>query len=511
MKRGHSIGSLVGYLFGPGKANEHRDQRIIAADDVLDLADGTRLDQPHHQERIRRLSADMDALRRLATVEPFRGWVWHCAISLPPDERLTDTQWAEAARMVVQRLKFTDDPEQGRAACRWIAVHHGPSKRGNDHIHLAVNLVREDGTFADPGRDKKAMARICGELERRFGLSVVEGRASRGMPTISRAELARVDSGQRDEPDRLTLARHVRAAEASARNEVEFVSELLAAGLLVQPRYGPGKATVTGYSVALPAPEGGKPVWFGGGKLAPDLTLPSLRTSWPATDPRHAADAWIAAHQRRSSRPATAPPPRLPSSSWEAAAAQVTAFTQSLKQVPPTDVSTWTDAAREAAGLYAVLWHRIERGPGPLAVTADGLARAGQSRTRPTRRRRPLHSVAHTARHAPIGRSERSRNGWVQLIRALIDLVFAIIDVLEARAQQRHAAALTAASNAQLSQIQRLPSAPDPDPELAEVRAAVSFLNDISPQDLLRRGSNPSTHRRTPAPPSREPDRGVGR
>ena len=36
----------------------------------------------------------------------------------------------------------------GKADCRWVAVRHGLSKAGNDHIHIAVNLVREDGAKA---------------------------------------------------------------------------------------------------------------------------------------------------------------------------------------------------------------------------------------------------------------------------------------------------------------------------------------------------------------------------
>jgi len=200
MERGCSIGGLVRYLFGLGEANEHRDQRVIAADVALEVPDGIRLDHSRDRDRLLRLSADMDAHRRLMAMAPEGGWVWHCAISLPPGEHLSDVQWAEVARIVVERLKFTGDEAKGRAACRWIAVHHGPSAGGNDHVHLAVNLVREDGTVASTDWDRKAMSRTCTYLERRFGLSVVEGRADRGMLSYSRAELARVASGQRTEP-----------------------------------------------------------------------------------------------------------------------------------------------------------------------------------------------------------------------------------------------------------------------------------------------------------------------
>ncbi len=38
---------------------------------------------------------------------------------------------------------------------------------------------------------------------------------------------------------------------------------------------------ITGYAVALPGQSAqGQPIWFGGGKLAPDLTLPQLQRRW---------------------------------------------------------------------------------------------------------------------------------------------------------------------------------------------------------------------------------------
>ncbi|MCD0447602.1 hypothetical protein LO762_00085 [Actinocorallia sp. API 0066] len=137
--------------------------------------------------------------------------------------------------------------------------------------------MREDGEVASPGWDRKQMSRICGELERRFGLSVVAGRVTGGMPSISRAETARVRDGLRPEPERLTLARHVRAAA--------LVAELTAGGALVRARRASGSRAVTGYAVALPPPEGKAPAWFGGGHLAPDLTLPRLRERWLTTLP----------------------------------------------------------------------------------------------------------------------------------------------------------------------------------------------------------------------------------
>lgn len=62
--------------------------------------------------------------------------------------------------------------------------------------------------------------------------------------------------------------------------------------MLVRVRYStrnPGQ--VTGYDVALAddTVRAGGPVWFGGGKLAADLSLPKLRARWDGVG---ATPAW---------------------------------------------------------------------------------------------------------------------------------------------------------------------------------------------------------------------------
>ena len=79
------------------------------------------------------------------------------------------------------------------------------------------------------------------------------------------------------------LRREVCTAAAGASTEQEFFTRLRQAGVLVRLRHSvanPGE--VTGYAVGLPqhAARDGGVIWYGGGKLAPDLTLPKLRTRW---------------------------------------------------------------------------------------------------------------------------------------------------------------------------------------------------------------------------------------
>jgi hypothetical protein len=177
-------------------------------------------------------------------------------------------------------MGFTE--ASGRAPCRWVGVRHGLSVGGNDHIHLVVNLFREDGTKARVWNDSRTVGRLCTKLEHRYGLRVVEGRPGAGIPALTRAETEIAQRTGQPEPPWRRLARTVRGCATTAGSEAEFVRRLRSAGLLARPRYGPGgREAVVGYSVALRPAAGETVVWFGGGRLGRDLTLPRLRALGP--------------------------------------------------------------------------------------------------------------------------------------------------------------------------------------------------------------------------------------
>src|SRR5690349_3127175 len=112
-KKGTDSVGLTRYLFGPGRFNEHTNQRIIACSPTFGILDGTRLHDQRHQLEIIRLGRRMDAHRKTLGVTKTGGHLWHCSISLPPGETLTDAQWAQAARDIVRGLDFDDDEENG--------------------------------------------------------------------------------------------------------------------------------------------------------------------------------------------------------------------------------------------------------------------------------------------------------------------------------------------------------------------------------------------------------------
>jgi hypothetical protein len=176
---------------------------------------------------------------------------------------------------------------------RWIAERHGP-----DHIHLVAMLARQDRTRPRIWNERYRVRDACLAAEERYGLrsTAPADRTAARRPT--RAETGKAERQHQDEPARLTLRRHVSTAAASASSTEEFFAKLEQAGVLFRKRYSvtnPGQ--VTGYAVALPGDttRNGDPVWYGGGKLAADLSWPRLAQRWtrPARpdSPLNAAEA----------------------------------------------------------------------------------------------------------------------------------------------------------------------------------------------------------------------------
>ena len=154
------MGGLMVYLAGDGRSNEHEEQHLVAGDSVIMAQHGysvldrntalliaKSLDAPRRAfgVEVLRLVKDSDPVTGEVTSKRVAGDVWHCSLSLRAEEgQLSDEKWGAIAQDFADRMGFTE--ASGKAACRWAAVRHGLSKNGNDHVHLAVSLVREDGT-----------------------------------------------------------------------------------------------------------------------------------------------------------------------------------------------------------------------------------------------------------------------------------------------------------------------------------------------------------------------------
>jgi relaxase-like protein len=379
--RGHRLRGLIEYLYGPGKYDEHTNPHLVAAWNEEWLSSS------QNKAERGRLTRQMQLPRRLFGVQVPKGPVYHVVCSVGPEDGLLgDDAWRRVAERAAEKLELT--PAEGRAGCRWIAVHHGLSRTGNDHIHFVVEPVREDGTLVDLYNDWPRLGQMCTEMEHELGLRALDRGKKHGERGVKRAELGAAERRGHPEPDRTALARRVRAAAAGARGEAEFLTRLRRDRVLVRPRWAAGQRAgdsleqVVGYSVALRPPWGEKPVWYGGGRLGRDLSLPALRQRWPNPSPAEQAEALALWRPKRWRREPAARIPRarrLHPRAWEAAGEQVAATRRRLAAIGSDDRALWASAAREASGTLSALARRLQPGQrAELARAADALARAGQ-------------------------------------------------------------------------------------------------------------------------------------
>lgn len=460
ISRGGRLAGVMVYLVGPGKRNEHTNPHVVAGhdvleewsdralgrDDALDIANSLDLPRKVHGTSITVPVKEWDEEKQDHVVVGRKdAHVWHCSLSLRAEEGVqNDEKWGAIARDFVAGMGFATGSSEDDG-CRWVAVRHGLSAAGNDHIHIVVNLVREDGTKARVHDDRTNAQKLARELERKHGLQVLESRVSgRGSQAgASQAEISRVARGQDSVTSRDELRRRLRAAAAGATGEREFLDQLRSARVLVRPHYAKGKAGVRGFSLALvPTVHNGTrpaPVWFSATLLDSTLTLGKLRKLWgvhPDGDPRLTSE-WTkrwkradVADQISASKPPVVSAQALAGLSGKASD------------------GTLRVAAQDAAGIFAGASLALEKGtPGPLARAADAMARAAQStkwdgeKEREQRRAKEREAVeaAYSARLMVRGTGRSSITGWIAVLRQAQRTMKAVARLQEAQGRVRAA------------------------------------------------------------------------
>jgi hypothetical protein len=416
---------------------------------------------------------------------------------------LSEQEWAQVARDVMHRTGLAPH-RQDDEAVRWVAVRHAP-----DHIHLVAVLARQDGTRPRFWNDYYRVGEACRAAERRFGLrrTAPRDRTAGSRPTRAESEKARRQG--RSEPPRITLRRMVSTAAAASSGEQEFFARLQQAGVVVRKRFStvnPGQ--VTGYAVGLPTDTAGSggPLWYSGGKLAPDLTLPKLRHRWNGQAAGSAGG------------PAAPLTPAERAAIWDHVTRTAAAATEQIRQLSVTDPGLAVDAAWAAADTFHAAASAL--GSRVLRQAADSYARAarapyGRVPHRTPAARAPYGRVPH---RTPAGDGLRRAARLLSLaapatgdpVLAQIALIVRLIALAQAvadlRAVQRHAAQAAAARVAAgRLHIARCAYGPRPAPQRAQERVPAAVAGEAFPfsiRDVLAREAA-TAHTRAPASPRR--------
>jgi MobA/VirD2-like, nuclease domain len=425
--RGSRVAGLLYYLYGPGRNEAHTDPHLVAgwrepAELEPALRQGRRRDFRH-------LAGLLQQPHAALSQRGFERPVWHCSIRTAPQDRvLSDSEWAQVAWDVMHRTGLAPHGQDDEAV-RWVAIRHAP-----DHIHLVAVLARQDGTRPRFWNDYYRVGDACRAAEQRFGLRRTAPRDRTAGSRPTRAESEKTRRQGRSEPPRTTLRRAVSTAAAASSGEQEFFARLQQAGVAVRKRFStrnPGQ--VTGYAVALPADTAGSggPVWYSGGKLAPDLTLPKLRHRWNGQ-----AGGPVGG-------PAAPLTPAERAAIWDHVTRTAAGAAEQIRQLSVTDPGLAADAAWAAADTLHAAASAL--GSRELRQAADSYARAARApygrvphRTRAgdgLRRAARLLSLAAPATGDPV-------LAQIALIARLIALARAVADL---RVAQRHAAQAAAA------------------------------------------------------------------
>lgn len=445
--KGKGAVKLAVYLAGPGHANEHSEQHVIAASEsMVSVEAGQFLD---HSSAIG-MGIELDRPHKLFEKDSTRQSIWHVSLSMDAASGVKDDSWWEdVAREFMTRMGFEGvDSEE----FRWVAVRHGVSAAGNDHIHIAASMVSESGSrWSDRNDWRKAQA-VCREIEQAKGLQVLgqgvktQGYARGELESLARRRAFALHTRQCDLDPSMTpwkfldkvsreqliaaqipevqprheLAVAVRAATAGSRSEAEFVRRARSNGLIVRPRFAKGsQEEVVGYSVAMRPLHGEDPIWYGGNTLGRDLSLPAMRAGWPDEDKDAALAEWRAAQRNKPLAGAELSEP----SGVELAEyfKEMSDYLRTVGTVPVGDPVEYARMCREGAGLlssWAVAAGREgDAAAAQLRQSAQIFARHAELAEGPHRAvSEPSKIYSDLCTHIAISKSRRA--GAVAVIRA---------------------------------------------------------------------------------------------
>lgn len=348
INRGSDPAGLVKYLFGKGRHNEHANQHLVAcSDDLLGSFGfdgrpaesyaqiGRRFDRRY---RVRERKDDPFPRDRRGKLNPDREHgrdrVWHCSLSIKAGQGiLTDEQWNAIIHDYLERMGVIGGADADGAT--WLAVRHGLSRNGNDHVHVMVQLATDNG-WLDTYNDMKSAQKSCREIERqRPELVELERSVTENQTRYRYAEWrrwaewrAREDydgplpwqSLGRDERVRRIAAvaaetmpkqhvgRIVEACAKASHSEDEFIRRVRREGFGIDPRLRKGvtkgsfdsPAQVVGYRITWRGADG----WterFNAADLGSDMRLRELRNGWmhDARSESLAVQEWRASMENR--------------------------------------------------------------------------------------------------------------------------------------------------------------------------------------------------------------------
>ena len=181
-------------------------------------------------QNARQLAAEFGQVHR--TRPDIEKPVWHNALRLPKDEKLSDAQWVTIADDYMQRMGFTESHP------RAYVLHDDAD---GQHIHIVASRVSTEGKVYLGKNENLASTRHIQALEREHGLTITKGptydpeTGKIVMPKSRQLKKGEVEMALRTgaEPPRQKLQRLINDAMADKPTALRLAERLTAAGVTV--------------------------------------------------------------------------------------------------------------------------------------------------------------------------------------------------------------------------------------------------------------------------------------
>ncbi len=179
------------------------------------------------------LTAEFGQIRKLRP--NLQKAVLHVSLSAAPGEKLSDAQWQSIGQKYLDGMGFKNN--------QYIMTRHEDTS--HEHIHILANRITHDGQVISDSHDYKRQSQIMRQIEKEYGLKVVEPNQDLGRKGLRKTEIEK--SLRTGEPNmRLILQDLAERAIKKSDGIVEYAKQLRAQGVALIGTFQQGGQKLSG-------------------------------------------------------------------------------------------------------------------------------------------------------------------------------------------------------------------------------------------------------------------------
>ncbi len=205
--------------------------------------------------------------------------VWHCSLSSPPGERLSNQRWNKVGTALLTKVGLGADRP-------YIIIRH--TDRDHDHVHIATSRTDYAGKVWDGGWEVRRVLKAKAEVETEFGLTPTPIGGAAG-PKIGPGQMRRIARAVENDHDleldpRGALAGLIDAAiGASGGDSGKFAAALSATGVSMTLNKSKSTGRVAGAAYSLDGEE-----WLKGSHVGASYGWAAIQRRIAASSPNPA-------------------------------------------------------------------------------------------------------------------------------------------------------------------------------------------------------------------------------